>query len=236
MNICILGNSHVGALKRAYDKISTDYPDIQITFFAQRGYDLTELDVDNGKLVANSDVLRQAIMFTSGGIDSIAPESYDIFLIYALGTKPNFVAPGIYYSSQVKELALADIANNSAAMNLIKKIRCLTDKPIYLGHDPLPAGQSNDVPADDHGMYIDGIKKINDHIYQKLNVKLLMQPLETLVSWNRTNINFSSGSERLAVGDVSDAQIHPEDDEIHMNDQFGEMWLIAFLRVVQHPG
>lgn len=229
MKICIMGNSHVGSLKRGWDEIVGNYPEQEITFFAQRADGLNELISKNGKLIPKSEELAKALEFTSGGKKEINPSEYDVFVIYGAGANINFVKDNQFYSSAVIESSLNDLVANTLSFNLLKRLRTLTTKAVFIGHMPLIAAKevlSEDIPDD----YIARVALINDVIYHPLNAELVTQPLSTIVNGNNTHPDFSKGSKRLAIGDSFDDEYHPDDDTGHMNDKFGAIWLTEFFK------
>lgn len=229
MKICVIGNSHVGSLKRGWDVIKEDYREQEITFFAQRSDGIDGLIAQNGKLIPDNEVLARALEFTSGGKKEIDPNEYDVFIIYGAGLNIDFVRDSHFYSSAVIESSLNDLVANTVSFNLLKRLRTLTHKAIFLGHLPLvPAIEIlSDTTSDD---YIARVERINEVSYRPLNAELVRQPLSTIVNGNNTNPYFSKGSKALAVGDSGDNTYHPESDSDHMNDQFGEIWLREFLK------
>jgi len=228
MKICVMGNSHVGSLKRGWDEIKGDYRQHEITFFAQRSDGLEGLIAHDGKLIPNNEKLAKALEFTSGGKKEVDPNEYDVFVIYGTGVNINVVADNHFYSNAVIESSLNDLVTNTLSFNLLKGVRALTDKPVFIGHLPLVPPMevlSDTMPSD----YIARVELINEMTYRPLNAELVRQPLSTIVNGNHTHPDFSKGSKALAVGDSGDNVYHPESDSDHMNDKFGEIWLREFL-------
>lgn len=229
MKICVIGNSHVGSLKRGWANINSNCPGIEVTFFANRGQGLDRLGVCNGKLSPSDAVMARALEVTSGGKNNIDPSEYDVILIYGAGTTGVGVAKDTqFYSRAVIESILTDSIITTTGFRILKKLRAITDKVVFVGHAPLPAATqilSNVLPSD----FIDRIERINNLIYRPLNSKLIMQPLSTIVNGNSTHPGLSKGSKKLSVGDSQDDLDHSADDTIHMNARFGEIWLTEFL-------
>lgn len=228
MKICALGNSHVGSLKRAWDAIKGEYREQEITFFAHRSDGLEGLIAHDGKLIPNNEKLATALEFTSGGKKDIDPNEYDVFAIYGAGVNINVVKDNQFYSSAVVESSLNDLVTNTLSFNLLKRLRTLTMKPVFIGHLPLVLAMkvSADTGPSD---YIARVELINKVIYRPLKAELVRQPLSTIVDGNSTHPDFSKGSRALAIGDSGDNVYHPESDNDHMNDKFGEIWLREFL-------
>ncbi len=229
MEICIMGNSHTGALKQAWDAVIDDFPNIQITFFAQGQDTLNYLIVQNNKLIPEREGFAKALEFISGGKREIDPTEYDIFLLYGLNARANFFIPNTF-STAVVNTAMKDLTNGSLSYTLLQRLRKITDKKVFIGHNQLTA-TDNVISTDYPESYIKGIEKINEFIYRPLNAELICQPLETIVNGNRTKGEFSRGSKKIIVrsSDI-DNTAHVETDNCHMNAQFGELWLSNFLK------
>lgn len=229
INICIMGNSHVGSLKRGWDVINKDYHKIKITFFAQRSDGLKDLVVQDGKLSPNNNELSKALEFTSGGRTEIVPNQYDIFIIYGANANVNFDMDFQFYSKAVIEASLRDFVTSTLSFSLLQKLKSVTNKSVYIGHVPLIAATQIQpgIPPD---KYLARVKLMNEAVYHPLNAELVKQPAATIVNGNNTHPDFSKGSKRLAIGDSFDDEHHPEDDMDHMNDLFGSMWLEEFFK------
>jgi hypothetical protein len=231
MKICILGDSHSGALHRAWQNIKTEYSQHELTFFASRGSTLVNLKIENKCLVSKRSGLTQAIKLSSGGLDSIEVSKYDLFLLYGLKANPCFLAGHVYLSRQLKEALIKDLLHHTPSYILYMKIRTLTGAKIYVGHTPLLAAEKrNDV--DNHDEYKNGSDFLNNEYYDKSNGKIVPQPLATIVNGQNTDLSFTIGSKRLDVGIKNESVEHPLGDIEHMNDEYGKLWLTDFLKLL----
>jgi hypothetical protein len=233
VKIGVIGNSHVGALKRAWDKLSLSHPAVELTFFAARGNHMRGLVVGGGKLFARTPELASFMAFTSGGISVIDPNAYDAMLVYALNVTPVLPAKKGFYSRKVLDQALLDATRHSLSFQVLEKIRAATRIFVFVGHDPLPAAASSEETNDMH-MYRSGIERLNREIYAPMNAEMLAQPEETICYGRYTRPEFAADSVRLAVGAENDNEAHPADDIAHMNDAFGALWLKHFLARLPH--
>lgn len=238
MNLCILGNSHTGALKRAWDNYFEEESKTQlnIDFYAARRAALESLKLEGNSLIPTNETVRKSISFTSNGNESVNLNDYDSFLIYGLGIKPYYTREN-FHSSEVLFCSMRDNYSDSLGFQLASKIRAASDHKIYLGHTPLASNVKKDAIEEKailSGQYLDGLKLVNEEFLNPLNFELAQQPLETMVNNNRnTHSDFSKGSKRLSVGDKLDDQTHPEGENGHMNDQYGRVWLASFLTKLQ---
>jgi len=194
MKVCILGDSHVACLMHGWELIKEDYDQVAITFFAYGGFDLPDsLKVKDRYLVPDNDKIKKFIAFCSGGLEYIAIDSCDHFLISGLGlriTHPTWV----YYSTQVQEQSLRDDIAECLAWKLFKKIRSITDQTIYLGHCPLLATETPSKERDDLEPYHNRIAWVNEKLLKDHNVTMPIQPIETIVNGFETGLEYSKGS------------------------------------------
>ncbi len=230
MKICIIGNSHVGALKRAWD--ADPDPSLALEFFAARGARLRDLRVKRNRLAPKTWALKRAFKFTSAGQSRIEPDRYDCFLIYALQARPFLEKCENRYSRAVMQDALKDHVQNTISFDVLEKLRGVTDKKIYVGHNPLLAADGkveNRVSEE----YTNGITELNRYVYNPANSEMIPQPYETIVNGHFTDQVYTKRSKRLSVGNRLDDRTHPEDDRTHMNEAFGRLWLNAFFERIK---
>ena len=80
MKICLIGNSHLAALKMGWPEIAQDLPDVQPAFFGARGAMMARLRVRGDRLVAKTAALAEQMSFVSGGLTEIVPGDYDAII------------------------------------------------------------------------------------------------------------------------------------------------------------
>ena len=235
MKICIIGNSHVGALKRAWEK-HFDWAEtkkVSITFFAARGRKLNRLKYKDGMLIAKTEQLKKMLSFTSGGESFIDLNAYDVLLLYGLGTAPYYANDLFYSEAVIGDFIKEYSSTSSLALKILRLIPQDLGKKIYIGHDPMGAGKSRANRLLDecaNNDYERGISLVNNRIFNPHGAKLLGQPSQTIAASGRNTIStYSKGSKRLAAGAANDTRLHPETDSSHMNESFGEAWLDHFL-------
>ncbi len=223
MRLCVIGNSHVAALKSAWDQISHEYSKFTLTFFASRGDNFKYLEVSNNQLVPTSSKLLKNMEYTSG-IDNININSYDLFLIYGLGFRIQRL--GLHYSNSARRCASEDLLRKTLCYITAKKIRNITDKYIYIGTSP----QLADSKKNEELLFIRYKECIDlfSSINEISNSEIVAQPEETLVNGFYTNPIFTTHSKALDVGDAISNQPHKSDDISHMNFHYGIVWLQNF--------
>lgn len=236
--LCILGNSHVGALKRAWDARGTANPeaDVAPTFFASRHRGLSQARVEGRHLVPGTEDLARDLAFTSGGDGTVALDDFDAFLVYGLFV-PAYRDAGQSYSAACRMAALHDHFDHRIGVILAQSLRAAVDVPVLIAHDPLPAdpGGVQGRPAARRDHYRDTIAMVNERFFAPAGLTMLAQPAETRVPERPffTRAAYARGSRRLAVGDALDDGAHPHEDRLHMNDAFGALALDTVLEALR---
>jgi hypothetical protein len=153
-SVCILGSSHLGALKQAWDKGAPVSPALSVDFFGATGWRLEDLRYENGALRPQSDKLRKFMKRTSGGKESIVIDSYDAFVLYGLaldfrellrfcrdygtfahrkwGAVANLLSESCFSAS------IETWIGASNCMDYLAQIRTLHQKPVLVCPRPLP--------------------------------------------------------------------------------------------------
>jgi hypothetical protein len=226
-NVFVIGNSHTACLKQAWDNVAVQYPDNTLVFFAHRGKKIADLEIDGDALIATNKSLESALEFTSGGLRQIRPDDADLILLHGLGLKVPH-DPKVFYSQKVRERALLDRIETTRSFDLLQKIRTISNVPVYLNHDPLPA-RTAATPNGTTDAYYANIDMLNSIVFEKLHAQVLYQPADTLADSYSTLSAYSKGSSRLSIGHDNDNERHPEIDVYHMNADFGALVLRSLL-------
>ncbi|MCB1368881.1 MAG: hypothetical protein KDK00_14020 [Rhodobacteraceae bacterium] len=230
MRLCIIGNSHIAALKGGWEAgVKAEFPGICLTFFGARGGGLTKLMVRGGTLTSDDAKIRSDLAFTSGGQIGIDPRLFDAFLVYGLCRNVNRQVRnyGAGYTRQVLESALLDYWAATSLIGVIRKLREITTLPIHAGASPLEAALG--AASSNTSNYARFLDDSNQQVFALLGAALIGQPLETIVNGDATALAFASGSARLAVGAGNDLVPHQAGETRHMNADFGAKWLRHFL-------
>lgn len=227
MKLCIVGNSHVASLQRAWSAWpEAERPALEITTFAARHRLVGESTVTDGRLVPDSEALRESFRFTSGGQDEIDLRAYDAVLVYGLFV-PAYPGPGGWCSAACQAAALADFFDPRLGVGVARAIRGGTRAPVLIGHDPLPcdpAREAQGVQGPDR--YAAALRLANAGYFAPLGLEMLEQPAQTRVGPAAiTRGAYARGSRRLAIGDGLDDLEHERHDRRHMNAEFGRIWL-----------
>ncbi len=82
--ICVLGNSHLAAVKLGWDQRPAAHDAARMDFFGTPGDGLADVAIEAGRLVAQTPKVQAAFAMTSGGMEAVTLADYDAFVIVAL--------------------------------------------------------------------------------------------------------------------------------------------------------
>lgn len=219
LRLGILSNSHAAALKLGWDLLTPKPEGLSVTFFgiAARLFEGVKPDPVTRRLIPETEALQDWLAMTSGGLRSIAVDDYDVFLVYGLF----FTLPRLdrRMSSAVAAAAVRGALEDSLAWTMVTRLRSLTDKPIFLGPEPLPADAA--LAAQGHRPAVSQprphgeICRLFEQRPLQHEVRFFWQPEDTIGPGLTTLEVFSKGSLRLGGGE------HKKHDTRHVNAACG---------------
>jgi hypothetical protein len=243
--ICVIGNSHIAALKLGWDAIRSDFPDVELFFFGAPGRKMVGLTAANGQLEPTNDVQRKYFRQTSGGRESIHG-NYDAYLFHALqfsiGKLEWFIGKERSEDQQRDARrpisgacfleCFVGILRDTRAVETIVELRKITAAPVTLTAQAMPS-------EDESESILAQLDRIGDAaavhrtfdaaaniLADELKIEFFPQPAETLAGPCRTKRLYSTDSVGLAGG-LKTAR--PKDDYYHMNAAFGALLLRTWL-------
>jgi hypothetical protein len=243
--ICVIGDSHVAALKQGWDNVQGEFHDVRLSFLAAPGGRLKNLAVVNGKLAPASDELRRALLNNAGGISEIGG-GYDGYIVCGLKF-------GVSYVAQIQQrYRLAPAANDdrhplsedcllraaagslhtSVAAQTVMKLRQITDAPI--GLLPIPMRNEEEpifkwpwIRQNAEEKTVAAVFAIAcDRLEKDLNIQIFQQPAATLSSPLSTKSSYAQGATRLSGKLIGELR---GDDYRHMNASYGALCLRRIL-------
>jgi hypothetical protein len=263
IRLCLIGNSHLAALKLAWDRIGNQFDDIELRFFGSYSDSLKELRVKERHLVAQSKRVRMNMVMTSGGLSKIAIDDYDIFVLHALGFSFNrLIKWFLLRSSEANEISIANpyraetrqpsfediktLLDQTACCRLAKKLAPF-NKPVMISPEPFFSEQVTQTPIekwapwhhllDEQGHPKPDLDRLLSLWNQaRLAYAFLAQPADTIVSGSFTKVEYCARSIRLSRDMATE---HPPDDYSHMNAAYGAAvikGLVAWCRTVATDG
>lgn len=250
LSLCLFGNSHLAALKAAWDAHQAEFGQTTIKFFGAPGPRIGCLEVIEGKAVIPDPAIASMVKEVSGGDDSVSLQDHDAFVFIGLGLGFRIVLLSLHSHLATEEFktsrlqqeliseaclvqCINDLIMDTTAIQLLKKIRAATDKPVYLCTEPylsesaLNQSEMRHLPPLQQSGALGRIKKLYARCLKKilteLNVVWIQQPEQTIRPPCFTKLKFSRGSTALMKGDRK----HPKADVRHMNKTYGLQMLTA---------
>jgi hypothetical protein len=244
--VCIIGDSHIGALQSGWRALGDEFPDIEVTSFGAPRPLFDELQVSGRRLVPASERLREYFVRTSGGEAEISG-AYDRYLVCGLSWAMRLLLPSIGkfrsedlvvdgrvpLSNDCYDRVMKGLLRDSLTMRTLKNLRTITDRPIAVIPAPMP---SDMIPAPVYRRFCDSgdaqpiaacFLSAAAAVAKDVDVELIRQPPETLSNPIQTLQIYKRGSVRTFQGNL-DIE-HGEDDHQHMNAAYGALVLRAAL-------
>jgi hypothetical protein len=245
--ICLIGNSHLAAIKLAWDAMREQFPHLELEMFGSHSASLRDTALDSGRIVPTTKQVARNFKWTSR-TNAIRLNKYAAFYIVAGGfsSLPIFslYSEWGYYelNGRRKYLVSQDCFRRAAigwlravpAMHLLRLVRSGSDAPIYLCAQPLPSDEclgdpncdiahKNAIANHDDGklfdLYLDLCRELTGE-----NVFAIQQP-----DWTKSGIALTKGEySRNSVGLTPKFDLeHPPNDYFHMNRLYGAEMLKA---------
>lgn len=251
LRFCVLGNSHVAALKTGWDELPEPYKArLSATYFAAQGDLLEELEVRNQSLVARSEGLRSKLAATSNGMTRIDCRDYDVFVIVGLNlslrrmmtstlslhrtskfkAKHDPDAADMFLVSDACVLQSAiGVLGDSLAFEVAKKLQAAGASRIIIVPQPTPSAQILD--RGKVGGQFREFQKSGDgpEVYRLFKDALLAlaktRGLEVVEQPAHTRQDGFLSKREYSVGSVRLTagldSLHPEGDYGHLNSRYG---------------
>jgi hypothetical protein len=234
--LCLIGNSHLTALRRGWLSLPERPADLSATFFGSMRDSLRFLEIRDGKLVAVNAFVRHSLAVTSGGLSEIDPAAYDAFVLVGLSASMKRALRfyrfhrwfGQTESSETtllrRNLALETLVaefSNTRLVELGLTLRLLTEKPIFAFAEPYFALQSR---GSSEGLGTDGMGMatlFNDALTSalaKANIRFLPQPSDTVADHVHTDDRFNVPDPDRTPPRAKSVD---EPDYAHMNTSYG---------------
>jgi len=249
MRLVVIGNSHLAALKQAWDQYKNNFSDIELIFFGAPGKSLSFVEIQNGCLISKSDKTAEYFRFTSGGLDKIDCAEFDGVLFYGkLNIRlfaTTFKTHTLGHSVNGNRLHISTGCLTQIVVDRLKEFKWLlmlrevTDLPIYFVPAPYPSRSclnGQDSEWEFLKMNSDMLKMVSDSFIngsklalRKFNTTFLPQPQETIEDFLFTQAHFTKDSVGL-FGLLQDSiSLHEDTDVTHMNMKYGLSILASVL-------
>jgi hypothetical protein len=248
VNVLIIGNSHVAAIKTGWDSLNGALASkITPTFAAAKGRGLSTFKRTGTVFKPSTHLCQNELRFTSGGLDHIDVNNYSMIVTVGLylgryrlvenlsrhRTEERLPQelPRHIVSEEVERLTIENAIHGCFCVQFIRRLREATELPILAMEQPMPR-QAALFESKRKGRW-KFAKKLNrtineiwasetEKLERSHNIHVLNQPESTLTGARLTSDEFGIGSARLAEG-FSEA--HRTNEYFHMNARYGEIVL-----------
>ncbi len=236
--ICVIGDSHVAALKLGWETLRMEHSGLQLDFYAAPKPHMGAFAAEDAKLVATSATLKKFLEHTAEGRFTI-DGSYALYLVCGIGAGIEAAAPAVKrlvrrnapqggkISDDLLRRGMARQMRDNEACVFLEKLRSITEAPIGLIARPFKStgkfaaqlrakGEEQRV-AD---FYADCFEHV---IRKRARARFLSQPVETLGEGPLSTADrFFRRPARIAVQGA-------ENDGSHANGEYGAIVLRSAL-------
>lgn len=229
MKLCIIGNSHLAAIKLGWDQVGAEFPWLQPQFFGARADALLDLHAEGGRLVPATPDLAAKIAYVSGGDGSIDPAGFDAALLVGMNYIPTM--PEDARLSQAVRAAAARAAYDATLSgHVFAQLRkAAPDLPVHVMPNPLRRRAAGAEPAAATVPYAVRLEDFRRGLGAG-PVHVAGQPPETIVDELYTADVHGLGA--VALDEGRGARSKAETDLSHMNGDYGALFLRHWLPTI----
>ncbi|MBV8976299.1 MAG: hypothetical protein JO261_00965 [Alphaproteobacteria bacterium] len=243
--ICIVGDSHVAALKQGWNEICNEFPSVEMTFFAAIRAALADFALCDGKLVATSALLRNRILQTSQGKTEITGD-YDAYL--CSGFDVSFLPAGTIFkknwykggqdqnAERACDIALDAHFRQTEAAAFLLKLRRITDAPVLFIGQPYRAPErvakwTSWCPSPETQRHLSALyaTALDRTLRDLCNARFLQQPAETLDQ----DLPLATADRFFRGAARAYAPLDGQEDRTHTGAAYGAIVLKAALKQLE---
>lgn len=231
--ICLIGDSHLGAVKLGWDAVKSELHGVDLTFFVAPGR-MMDLALSSGSITAATEELQRKFKKSSGGEFAIKCD-YDGYIVHGLGLISSRILP-LYencradsharegrqpISDECFQLACYGLFRETRAVRTVALLRKITDAPIGLVVAPMRSLSHPEADVavieknGDDAEVASSFSGAATRLSTDLKVSVFLQPTDTLAGPLRTKPMYSR-SQLVRAGNEIDRS-----DYTHMNPAYG---------------
>jgi hypothetical protein len=251
---CVVGNSHVGALRLGWQVIKDDYPTVDMTFFASPRQRLRKTFVRRGILATKDETVAENLRLT-GGSETIDLRAYDFLCICGCGINSRMLlqmqaghipfggthAGEMVISEAYLRECYAASLGRSTSRHLLDIISAATKASVYVVPDPHLANAPEALEK-----YLDYVMTVQERggfalsrsiFMESIEAvfadakKVLFQVPETLDGPLLSRMEFARGPGFMAIEperDDGEDDIQSVNDIVHLNADYGVLFWKKF--------
>ncbi|RUR02877.1 hypothetical protein [Legionella septentrionalis] len=227
MKICLIGNSHIACIKKAWDSLASQYP-FTITFFGSHADTLLNTQAQDKKFTPTNAQVKRSFSITSGGQEEVDFTQFDICIVHGILTPLRNWFPlwrdlrkNIFYSRAFIDACIETF--NPIVQHLIKEITACTKLPLIFTPKPNPAIlERKQLISPAEYSELCSFMSIR---FNALGLHYIPQPDETLADFFYTKAEFNKNGLGLGSVPKKEESFAPADNVRHMNAAYGEIYL-----------
>lgn len=230
MRLCVVGNSHMGSLKLAWDDLAPARPDLTVGFFGLPAGGLRALAPEaDGRLGVADPAHRRLLAQVTGGDPLLDPLAWDGFVLVGLAVNLRQADPALWPDRRLSSALRAALVRARFApttmAHVLGLLRARTACPVWLVPQPAARRRPDEAApvlpphAPTHAEALADFRlALEDGA-----TRLVAQPEDTLQDGFWTDARYGEGAVGLAT--ATGARAKDAGDHGHMNAAFGRrLW------------
>lgn len=249
--LCVIGNSHIGAIKSGWDQIKAQDKNVSMHFFGSKSQSLSRTFVEDGILKTNDEQIQRSLERT-GGSAEIDLRNYDGFVIVGGGLHLKKLARllkfGALYPHKKSDQRLVSqgllveaFKTYIRTLAVWKLLRLLSgargDVPVYVIPEPFFSKSVMKTETKDfiNFAHDSGAGKALAEAFDKSCTSVVSDFGGFIEQPHETREDFIFTADRYSLGPVSMRRMMDmdrearDDDHAHKNADYGELVMRSFL-------
>jgi len=231
--ICILGNSHVLALKRFWDAKSNGKSDPDVHFFASSANSATNTRLADGWIAPTNELVSRSWKITSDGHEQVRLDRYAVIILHGYFPSPSLITQHMNglsssrsaYSVAFQVRALMNL--NPALVHLTALLSSAAIKcpPVIVSQRPSPS-VTTEREGFSPSQWSSQASRL-DKLFSSMNLRFLAQPSPTLDSTGTTRTEFAKNGVALGAEPSRLGSNATPKDTTHTNERYGQEFFRA---------
>jgi hypothetical protein len=223
MRICVIGPSHLAALREAHKQGLVDTRGHEISYMGHRSWIYRSIAFDGEKLYFDAPHGDRPLADDLNVEVRIA--DYDVLFFHAavrrlsllISDRSGPIDLGAYSSGMQKQIATG-IIRKLGGFDMLERVRAAFDGPILLSGKPEHAAPEDEAAAEAGHGDRERTMRVVTEAFAGLGFHFIPQPMETVLNGRFTRREYSVGS--VALGET---RTHKKEDVHHMNERYGAL-------------
>lgn len=233
MKVCIVGNSHIACVKKAWDSSEASLSEkFTLTFFGSHADTLLNTTSDEYGIYPSTEQVCNSFKLTSGGHDHISFDKYDALVLHGFSPSfRNYLSLSNYLEKHSVTSRFRDecFFNISLTMGKMIESALKSKLPVYITPRPCVSYNKQEEIVEKDKISEEVYGKVMSFVKDGFKSKSLIyipQPVETLMYYNFTNKKYNEAGIGLgAVPKNDNSHVLSSSNLTHMNELYGKVYL-----------